>query len=204
MHAFVLALSVLSHAITSGSPWVGVRLAVPVQSRDVGDQLGMDAGVTLDDIHGSSGVGLDLIYHYWPASPSYQAAYDRYLRNYWSQTIDSPNWAFTSFQITPHVKVIAPIAARHRPWIRAGVGLYRLNRNLSSPNWAGSPMRILGKGRSNITVVPGWTGGVGFDLRVGPRSVVGIDVSYDHLLKENERVPEFSAYTVGTHFLFGW
>lgn len=206
MRAIILALSIVSHGLTSALPRVGLQLAWPVQSRDVGDQLGMGVGVVLEEADGASSTGIDLVYHYWPASQKYQAAYDTYLRNYWYQAIDSPRWGFTAFQITPHVKITAPIAARHRPWVQIGGGLYRLNRSLASPDWTGSPIRIIGKGRSNITVVPGWTGSVGFDLQAGPRSIVGFDMTYHHLWPEedNRGIPAFSAYTVGTHFLFGW
>ncbi|MBI5710932.1 MAG: hypothetical protein HZC42_11620 [Candidatus Eisenbacteria bacterium] len=188
------------------STWFGPQLAFPVPARDIGDtQLGIDAGVTLNNMGSSHvGVGVDLVYHYWPASPEYKAAFDRYLRSTRYEAIDGSTWAFSAFQVTAHLKLVAPMIERHGPWLQVGAGMYRLNRNLADPNWDDSVVIVVGRGLSNITVVPGWYASVGFDFRTCSNMVLGLDANYHHLRSENKDIPHFSAFTVGTRVLFGW
>lgn len=213
--ALTAALLALAMDADAKGLWIGPQLAFPVPAGDVGDaQLGLDAGVTLDylkDSHG--GVGVDLIYHYWPASPSYKAKFDDYLASTRFQVIDGSTWAFSALQATVHVKFVASIDGRHRPWVQIGGGAYRIDRNLTEPNWAGSTVIVVGGNQSNVTTVPGWYGSIGFDVRIAPKTLVGIGAEYHHVLSDaqyrrlsldTQGALGFSAITVGTHLLFGW
>ncbi len=209
MRLKILALTAALLALAMGADakglWIGPKLAFPVPARDIGDaQLGLDAGVTFDYLQDAyGGVGVDLIYHYWPASPSYKAAFDNYLASTRSEVIDGSTWAFSALQATVHAKLVAPIVGQHRPWVQIGIGAYRIDRNLTE-NWVGSTFIIVPGNHSNISTVPGWYGSVGFDVRTGPNTLVGLGAEYHHLWLGTEEGPEFSAITVGTHLLFGW
>ena len=209
MRLRILALTFAGLAIATGagaaSTWFGPELAFPVVARDVGDsQLGIDAGVTVHSMRGSYvGIGADLVYHYWPASPGYKAAFDRYLERRRFQVIDSPTWAFSAVQLTAHVKLVAPEIRRHSPWVKLGAGIYRLDRNLAGPNWDRVYAYVVGGNQSNIQAVLGWYGSVGFDFRTGSNMALGLRTDYHSVRSENEDAPSFSAFTVGTHILFG-
>jgi hypothetical protein len=116
--------------------------------------------------------------------------------------IDASTWAFSAFQVTAHLRLMAPMIERHRPWLQVGGGLYRVNRNLAEPNSEGVYAYIVG-GPGNIAVVPGWNTTAGLDLRVSPHTVIGLDANYHYLWSEHEDIPEFSAFAVGMHILFG-
>lgn len=209
MRLRTLALTAALLALAAGADaqglWIGPQLAFPVPGRNIGDaQLGFDAGVTFDYLQDpNGGVGVDLIYHYWPASPSYKAAFDDYLARTRYQVIDGSTWAFSALQATVHGKLVVPIVGQHGPWVQIGLGAYRVDRNLTEPDWVGSTF-IRGGSHSNITTVPGWYGSVGFDVRTGPNTRVGLGAEYHYLWLGAEEGPEFSAITVGTHLLFGW
>ena len=204
--ALTLTCIVLATGTEAKSTWIGPKLAFPVPARDIGDaQLGIDAGVTINDMKSPRvGVGLDLIYHYWPASPAYKAAFDRYLRNLRYQVIDSETWAFSALQATAHLKLVAPIIDQHGPWVEVGAGMYFVDRNIAEPNWDGSPVSVVSRGGSGITPVPGWYGSVGFDFHASSGVALGLNANYHHVWSEYKEVPNFSALTLGTHILFGW
>jgi opacity protein-like surface antigen len=202
--AWVFAALAIAPGAEARSVWIGPLISFPVPAGDVGsDQLGIGAGVTLNSMDTRyAGVGLDFVYHYWPASPEFKAAFDRYLRNWRFETIDDSTWAFSAFQMTAHARLAVPIGERHSPWIQVGGGVYRVNRNLAEPNWSGSPVTVTGA--DLITFVPGWYLSIGFDFRTNSRMVMGLNANYHRLGSENENVPGFTALTVGTHILFGW
>lgn len=210
--AFTFACIAIATSAEARSIWFGPSIAFPIPAADVGEsQLGVDLGLTLHSMESSHvGVGLDLVYHYWPASPEYTAAYDRYLRG-WLQTIDSPTWSFSAIQVSGHLKFIGPTIRGHAPWAQIGGGFYRVNRNLADPNWEGSVMTVLGGGPNRIVVVPGWYGSIGVDFRTSPTMVLGLNATYQRLSAESEpsvwgdeiAIPGFSAFTVGTQILFG-
>jgi opacity protein-like surface antigen len=207
MLAIVLACLTIATGAEAGSTWFGPQLAFPVPARDIGnDQLGIDAGVVLNHTESSYiSVGLDFVYHYWPASPDYKAAFDRYLRNTRYQVIDGSTWALSAFQGTAHVKLVAPLSERFSPWVQAGAGMYRLNRNLAGPNWDGSPVIVRGLGLGDILLEPGWCGSVGVDFQTRSDLTLGLDATYHHLWSDDSKeLRDFSALTVGTHILFGW
>jgi len=197
----------------AGTTWVGAQLHFPVPARDIGDtQLGVDAGVTLTHMQNAYvGVGADLIYHYWPASAGYTAAFDRYLRSTRFEALDGSTWAFTAFQVTGHVKLVPPAGQRYAPWVQVGAGAYRLNFNLDEQRPADTYAWVVGPGLDNISVVPGGYGGVGLDVHVSSAVVLGVDATF-HYLRTRDKMngygvndlPDFSAFTVGTHVLFGW
>ena len=204
----ILALTFACLAMASGAEardgWLGVQLAFPVPARDIGDtQLGIDVGVTFNQMQNPYvGFGLDVAYHYWPASPDYKAAFDRYLRNTRFEVIDASTWAFSALQVTTHLRVWAPMLAPRGPWVQVGGGMYRVNRNLAGSNRDGVYAYVIG-GPSNIQVVPGGYASVGYDFPVGSRWLVGFDANCHHVWSEHEGMRNFTAFTAGTHILFG-
>lgn len=196
----------------AGTTWVGAQLHFPVPARDIGDtQLGVGAGVTLTRMmNAHAGVGADLSYHYWPASAGYEAAFDRYLRSTRYEALEGSTWAFTTLQVTGHVKLVAPAGQRFAPWVQVGAGAYRLNRSLDERRPEGTYAWVTGPRLGNISIVPGWYGGVGLDFHVSSPVVLGLDATFHHLSSRDKSwsgvndLPDFSAFTLGAHVLFGW
>jgi hypothetical protein len=212
--AWTVAALALAASAEAQDVWVGPQLGFPVPARDVGDQqLGVGAGVTFTVMNNSHvGYGVDLLYHYWPASPGYKAAFDRYLRRTRFETIDSETWALSAFQATVHVKLVAPRRGRISPWAQVGGGLYFLDRHLEMASREGVYAWVEGTDDVGTGVVPGWYTSVGFDYRACSGVAVGLDVGYHDVFSEYEghswsvdkHIPGFSAFTLGTHVLFGW
>jgi hypothetical protein len=213
IRTLMLAFACLTFAAPSkaGTTLLGAQLQFPVPARDIGDtQLGVGAGVTLTKMKNEHvGIGANLIYHYWPASAGYEAAFDRYLRSARFEALDGSTLAFTALQLTGHVKLVAPASRRYAPWVQVGAGAYRLNRNLEEQRPEGTYAWVTGPGSGNISIVPGWYGGVGLDFHVCSPVVLGLDATF-HYLRSREKswsrvndLPDFSAFTVGTHVLFG-
>jgi hypothetical protein len=201
----------LATPVAAGTTWVGAQLHFPVPARDLGDtQLGVDTGVTLTHMVNSYlGVGGDLIYHYWPASDGFEAAFDRYLRSNYLEALDGSTWAFEAFQVTGHLKLVYPTPGLGAPWVQIGGGLYRMNRNLDEQRPEGTYAWVGGTGLGDISTVYGGYGGIGFDLHLSSRCVVGLDGTYHYLLSRDEGwtgrndLPDFSAFTAGMHVMFG-
>jgi len=202
-------LAVAAHA-EAGATWVGTQMHIPVPARDIGDtQLGLDAGVTLTRMTNAHvGVGADVIYHYWPASSGFEAAFDRYLRSTRLETLAGSTWAFTAVQFTGHVKLVAPTVRRCAPWGQIGAGVYRLNRNLDERRPAGTYAWTTGF--RNISIVPGVYVGGGLDLKASTSVALGLEATYHSVLSHDRSwsgvndLPNFAALTVGTHVLFAW
>ena len=202
MWSFVF-LAIARNAL-AGDFSFGPMVAFPVPGNDVGDsQLGIDAGATVNMMKNQYvGLGLEVVYHYWPTSPEYKTDFDRYLSSNWYQVIDGSTWAFSALQMTGHLKLMAPVLERPRPWVQIGGGLYRIDRNLGEPDWSDSPVIAIGSGL-RYAVVPGWYGSVGFDYPAGSNIAIGLDATYHQIESENKTIPTFSAFTLGTHILFG-
>jgi hypothetical protein len=209
----MLTLACLVVAVSAeATTLVGVQWNVPVPARDIGDrQLGVDAGVTLTQMKNAYvGVGADLIDHYWPASSAYAATFDRYLRTERMEALEGSDWAMSAFQITTHLKLVAPVWERCEPWMRIGAGVYRLNLNLDERRPEGTFAWV--EGLSNIRTVGGGYGAIGFDVRVSSPLVLGADAAF-HYLRTREKstwgwggitdLPDFTAVTVGVHAAFG-
>jgi hypothetical protein len=206
-----LAMATAAHAsrITSIAP----QLGFPVPGRDVGsDQLGVSVGVALHDMESPHvGVGLDVVYHYWPASPGYKAAFNRYLSNTYLEELDSPTYAFQAIQVTPHVRVLARSTKTWSPWLQAGAGFYLVRHDLGKPTWTGN-VTVTGPGPDEVTVTPGWNLALGCDSRSGPRASVGLDITMHTLWAESSpgllggsaKIPAFVAISAGMHVLYGW
>ncbi len=208
-----LALAFVAFATTAeaGTTWLGSQLEFPLPGRGVGDtQLGVDAGVTFTHMKNPhAGIGLDVIYHYWPASAGYQAAFDHHLRTTRVETLGNSPWAFHALQVTAHLKVAAPFRERYVPWAQVGGGAYHLDRNLHETRPAGTFAYVLGSPEINL-LAPGWYGALGLDIHTSPHVALGLDATFhyvwsvDHDWSEKNDMPGFSAFTLGTHVLFGW
>lgn len=190
----------------------GPVLGFPVAAGDIGDhELGVDAGVTVDLMKRRNvGIGLDVVYHHWPASRGYQAEYDRFLRS-WFQTFDSPTWSLRALQTSAHVKFLAPSVRHHTPWLQIGGGFYRLDRNLAEPDWEGSVAQLLIETPGRTSFVPGWSAAVGVDSRISANASVGVHATFHRVLEDDEptvwgtpmKIPGFSVLTIGANVLFG-
>ena len=191
-----------------------VQFGFPLAARDAGNsRLGVDAGASIETMPAAYyGFGLDLIYHYWPTSPDYRAAFDRYLSSTRFQVLDSSDWAFGALQVTPHLRLLAPEYARIRPWIELGGGLYWVDRNISDPNWDGAVISVRGVDWHDTVMLPGWTSSAGFDVRIGARTALGTDATFHEVGRQNATgawgdpvsLRPFRVWTVGTHVIFEW
>lgn len=197
----------------AGGLSIGPSLAFPISAGDIGHEpFGADVGMTLDqraDQHFS--YGLDVAYHYWPASPEYMGAYDRYLRS-WFQTFDGPTWAFSAIQFSGHLRFIRPSAGGNSTWIQIGAGFYRLDRNLADPDLTNAAGFVaIGASPTHILATPGFNAAVGVDFRASRWIVLGLNATLHHILGDSEfgafrdgvPVPGFTALTLGTHARFG-
>jgi hypothetical protein len=209
------AFLVLSAPAEAGTTWLGAQLQFPVPASDIGNtQLGMGAGVTLTQMQNAYvGVGADLIYHYWPTSSGYEAAFDRYLRTERMEALQGSDWAFAALQLTGHIRLLPPVARRYVPWVQVGAGAYRLDLNLDQQWPPGTYARVLGPGLSNFKIVPGGYGEVGVDLHVSSPVVLGVNATFQYVRSRQTStwgwggindMQDFSAFTVGVHALFGW
>lgn len=185
--------------------WFGPKVGLPVPGRDVGGSpTGFAVGVTLQQMDTPYvGPGLDIVYHHWPASSGYRAAYERYLAFPYYRAIEGDEYAFSTVRISVHLKLVAPLRGAFRPWFRPGLGFYRIDRNLTAPDWEGSTSVYVGGGPRRVALVPGACIGAGFDVRRGERTMVGLHAEYHRLIAEDADIPKFSALTVGAHLMFG-
>lgn len=150
------------------------------------------------------GGGFDLVYHYWPTSPGYKARYDEYLRFAFFRVIDGDAYAVSAIRLTASLKLVAPLRAPVRPWLRLGAGVFRIDRNLAPPDWNGTPYTWDERGPTLAVLVPGVCLGAGFDVRRSERTVTGLEIEYHRLNGEEDRIPAFTAFTVGLRVLLGW
>ena len=148
------------------------------------------------------GAGVDVAYHYWPASAEYRLAYDRYLRTTRYQAMGSETWAFHVMQATAHLRLVGPTRLRTSPWMQVGAGAYRINRNLSPPDWSGSPLIYLGPVRT-IEFTHGLNASAGISFWTSPDTQIGLRANYHYLVSMTDGVPALEVATVGAHFLFG-
>jgi opacity protein-like surface antigen len=205
-----LAFSTPSRAET-GTTLLGAEFQFPIPS-EANTQLGAGAGVTFTHmLNAHVGFGLDLMDHYWPASPANEAAFNSYLRTERMESLQGSNWALSALQMTVHVRLAAPIGERYVPWMQVGAGYYRLNLNLDEQRPAGTYSWV--EGTSNVLVPPGWYGGAGLDFRVSSPVVLGVDATYHYVWSYEKSdwgftgindFPDFHAFTVGMHVLFRW
>jgi hypothetical protein len=207
-----VACLVVAAPAVAASASLGAELHVPTATHDIGDsQLGVDAGGTCTlMLNRYVGLGGDVVHHYWPASPGYTAAFDRHLRRTLFESLETTDWAITALQVTGHVRLVAPAVLRCVPWIQAGAGTYRLDRNLVERKTADTYAWVLGRRLENVVSVPGVNGTLGLDYRGGLPVVVGLDAtlhrvwSHDQDWFGDKDMPDFSALTVGAHVLYQW
>lgn len=194
----------LTRESLASETWIGARLGAPVPGDDVGDRpIGGNAGLTLETTDGRYvGVGMDIVFHSFPASSEYRAAVDRWLRAWRYQQIDSPDWAFEAVQFTAFVKLRAPVLGRHGPWVKAGTGFYRVDENLADPSWVGSVARWAG--RAEPLLVEGWNAGGGLELRAGSNARLALGVQYHEIQRVYRGVPEFTVLTIGLDVMVKW
>jgi hypothetical protein len=170
-----------------------LHVSFPLTASSAGsDPMGIDVGVTFEDETKQEHVvvGLDAIYHYWPASSEYKAAFDEHLTHTRSEVIDGSTWAFYAYQFGGHVKVVLPLGERLGPWAQIGGAIYTVDRNIS-PN--------------EFDLLPGWNGSFGFDVPTVGNAAISVCATY-HRLIEQERngIPDFEVWTIGTQIRIGW
>lgn len=209
-----LALLVLAATARADGTWLGgVQAQWPVPASDVGDtRLGGDAGVTLTRmVNPYVGIGADAIYHYWPASAGYEAAFDRWLRTERLQSLAGSDWAMSAFQLTGHIRLAVPMGARFTPWMQVGAGKYRVDLNLDERRPAGTYAWVEGPETGNIRSVGGGYGELGLDFRSSPRVILGVNAAFHYVVSHEKStwgfagindLQDFSAIVVGAHVMF--
>lgn len=188
---FVLVLAVATPARAEMRIEYGPVLAFPLPSDDIAStQLGVGAGgtITLMD-KTNAGIGLDVVYHYWPVSADFKNAMDAGLI---FLKIDSDTWALSALQATMQVKFLLPRFAGVVPWCRLGAGYYRVDPNLE---FQGTRLHPIDE--------PGFNVGTGFDRAAGPGMRIGLDATYHHLWTSDDFPSDIRVFSVGMHVLFG-
>jgi hypothetical protein len=152
------------------------------------------------------GVGVDVSYHYWPASSAYTAAFNRYLRTTRMESLVGSDWALSALQTTAHLRFVVPVGDRYEPWVQVGAGFYRVNFNLDERRPPGTFGWV--EGVTNTAVDLGGYGGAGLDFRVSPRVTLGMDTKYHYVVTGKKSVfgyggindlQDVTAITAGLH-----
>lgn len=191
--ALTLALLAAATGARAGTTWFGPQLSVPFAALDAGNgELGCDVGVSATEMHRAhAGAGVDFVYHYWPVSPKFKADYDRQLAGRSNRVIDGSEWAISAFQVSGHVKLVAPLGDRHAHWIKTGIGLYRVDR------------RLTGLSGTRLTLAPGWYTSAGLDFVTGTGTALGVHATFQQVWESDFFGRDFRAFSAGTHLLFG-
>lgn len=176
----------------AGTMDLTTSISMPLPSADIGDtELGIDVEIAGSKMQNRVfGIGLDLGYHYWPASADFKAGFDQQLRYTTGLVITDETWAFKAFHWGGHVKLVAPVSGPVVPWARVGLALYRVDRNLNFED--------------NVTLQGGHLGTAGIDFTPRNAMRVGIHASYYHVWSRTNLFADFTAYTAGVHLMFGW
>ena len=184
---------------------LGAQFSIPLSGADVASsELGMNAGLSLTSMSGPTlGIGLDLAYHYWPASNGFKQGFNSLLSR---ETFDlarlgGTTWKLSALQMTGHLKVVAPAVGRVRPWLKAGAGAYLVDPHTSgfSAQEFSFQVKI---GPFPNEIVAGFSGIIGVDLLNRGRTSFGLDASYDHLWSHDALGSNFDALALGVHVLF--
>ena len=193
---------------TSSVPhWVefGAQFAIPLPTADIAStELGFKTGLSLTDMMSPGvGVGLDLAYHYWPASSEFKDKFNTRLRYETFNTLElgGTTWRLSALQMTGHFKFVAPVD-RVRPWLQFGVGTYLVDPHVSGYHGDAGFFFVDAK-PFPTKFVAGGSAGIGVDLVNTGSMRFGLDASYDHLWSKEAYGSDFDAFTVGGHLLFG-
>ena len=193
---------------TSSVPhWLefGAQFGIPLPAADIAStELGFKTGASLTEMLSPGvGVGLDLAYHYWPASSEFKDKFSTLLRYETLNTLElgGTTWRLSAVQMTGHLKFVAPVE-RMRPWLQIGAGAYVVDPHVSGYH-GDAGFFFVDAGPFPRKVVTGGCAGVGVDLVNNGSMRFGLDVSYDHLWSKDTYGSDFDAFAIGGHLLFG-
>ena len=184
---------------------LGAHFAVPLPAADMSStELGLETGMSLTDMMSPGvGVGLELAYHYWPASSEFKDRFNRRLRDEtWNiLELGGTTWHLSAFSTTGHFKFVVPVD-RLMPWLKIGGGVYVVDPHVTGYH-GDAGFFFVDAGPFPRKVVPGACGSIGVDLVNTGSMRFGLDASYEHLVTAHSYGSNFEALAVGGHLLFG-
>ena len=195
IQAWTLAFLFLSATASAQGIEIGPQFAIPLPASDVGGkELGFSAGVTATDRQNRPvQVGVDVVYHYWPAAPEFKTGFDEVLKRRFYLAINEPTWAFVAIQTTFNLKVDVPLGERFASWLKFGAGVYTIDRNIEG----------LWSDGINVSSESGFYGSLGMDYKESAGRKIGLDATYHHLKTARPLGSDFTAFEIGAHMLFG-
>jgi hypothetical protein len=132
----VLASLALAASAQAGRFEWGPRFAVTAPTGSAGHSmdLGFNAGVRANFMfRATSGLGVDLGYHYWPGSSYAKSALDDFLSTFSGIPITGSDLNLSAIEATAHVKEVLPVSGPVAPWIQLGAGVYRMHGKFDAP-----------------------------------------------------------------------
>jgi len=176
-------------------PQFGATMPMDVAAESF--DLGFFGGAAFNHRETRSGqIGFDLLYHYWPGSPSAEARLDEFLGSFLNAfgATELPHTKFSlhCIQTTLHVKVVAPVSGPAVPWIQAGAGSYFMISHLEA----------FGRGSNDDSWRFGLNASTGLDFAMGGGTKLGVDAGYHNVFWSEPGSSNFSTFTVGAHVLF--
>jgi hypothetical protein len=189
-----------------GGLQLGATLGFPLPGGDISNaELGVNAGVVVNWMGTPDfAVGLDVAYHYWPASDEFKADFNKLLRNETLGIIElgGTGWNISALQATGHLKFLAPIHSRVRPWLQIGGGVYRVDPHTTGFEGDAGFFTVSIK-PFKVTSKAGFCGAAGVEFKSGSSLHLGLEASFDHVLCKDEFGSDFVAWALGGHILFG-
>jgi hypothetical protein len=183
----------------------GAQFAIPLPAADIASTvIGLETGVSLTEMMGPRvGIGLDLAYHYWPASSEFKDKFNTLLRYETLNILElgGTTWHLSAFQVTGHFRFVAPVE-RVRPWLKLGAGVYVVDPHITGYHGDAGFFFVDARPFPR-KVLPGGCAGIGVDLVNTGRMRFGLDASYDRVWAKDVYGSDFDAFSVGGHLLFG-
>lgn len=185
------------------SPAVSMPLAVGSANRD---QIGLDLGLSVSGPDGGahSTIGVDVAYHYWPVSAEFKRAFNDHLRSETLNTLmlGDGTWGLRVLQFGVHVRVASPAVSSAWPWLRIGVGVYRVDPYTEGYRGDAGFFTV------NVpplerTEHPGTSIAVGTDAIGGRRVRMGVDATYHFVSCSDTYAKNLHVFALGVHGSFG-
>ncbi len=191
--------------------WYGVEIgptfSLPLPAASANrDVIGLDAGLSITAKPSRMvGLGVDVAYHYWPASAEFKQKFNDFLgeKTWNTLMLGGDAWGLQVVEYGGHVRIAAPDTYRVRPWLQVGAGLYKVDPHTSGYSgdagffWViARPLPRTEHFGSSVTI--------GGDLFSARHARMGLDATYHYVGCRDTYGDDLRIFTLGAHVLFGW